>query len=255
MFMLFTRFLPIPAFLNGWISAVSVYHSDLESLKRYAEEWKNPSLMRLAEYPCLQREHGGVLVFFQTEELKERAKQELNACENGWREQDAAIKRIAGYPPKAVEFMYKHPTINPSAHLTEEEIREYQKRGDWGARIYYGGQLHEEIPDYYGGIHFVSALDEIEENVKWVWENLNIPSYVEKVTKIRIPIAYKHVKKEIKFPNKKEKETRVFWEPQHLEITVDYGDEKLLKKVKSIKEYTTELHYGKLKGKIELVTG
>jgi hypothetical protein len=157
-------------------------------------------LPALAKYPRIERKHN--TMFFQDEGTKRRFEKDAKSA--GFRD---IVGHYLGYPPKAVEWF--------GANMGNFEKFELEKVGV-----------------KYLGRQFTSSIDDLEDNVRWLWENVSAPDLRQHVAAIEKPIGYKIVERNGMKIRKAARSYRA---------TIDYEDiERLREVVKELKTIREE---------------
>lgn len=128
------------SFLEGIKPAIYVYNEQQLSQDEQAELDTYPSI---SVYPPLGDK--GVM-FFCNEELKESFLQEIRQVDLSSTDASAILGAFLGFPPKAVDFF-----TNRDYH-----IRQHRATYCIGVN--------------YAGIQFAAHIDDLEDNINWLWD-------------------------------------------------------------------------------------
>lgn len=166
----------VKKFLEGKKPALMITQRALERMTK-------EMLEKLAEYPCfripkkINGESIAILWYFQTEEQRDN-------FEKDWKQADNIICRTIvegmylGYPPKAVQWYANTSPLTVSNMQDTERLKERLKRFN-----------NEKVCISYGALRFVCNRYDIEECVRWLWDN----GMEEAEARIEKEIAYRIV--------------------------------------------------------------
>lgn len=198
----------INGFLRGWKPAL--YIVDTRNLtKKYPELFDYPHIEQKKKIK--QKVYDSYL-FFQSEERKKQYIDQIRDCSTRM-EKDMVFGLTLGFPPKAVVwFAHTDPLLSRS----EEEVKERRKRYE-----------SERCCITYDGISFASSIFDVEENVKWLWDNIKIPDeYAHlRTTKVSDVVGYEEYE-----THEGKKCRQTVWK----DYDIPYGGEKELQRVAKI---------------------
>ncbi|TCP64028.1 hypothetical protein [Baia soyae] len=143
---------------------VSSYEAFLKGLKPATyvnlDILSQPELIpALKEYPSWN-ECENFWMFFRSEEQKENFLSNCKCVDESSRHRLLGIE--LGFPPKAVDFYVKM-----SSQYDENPIET--------DRWYFANK----VGVHYHGYHFASRIDDLEENIKWLWKTYQIVDVAE----------------------------------------------------------------------------
>jgi hypothetical protein len=136
------RWTPVEGFLKG------IKPACFENINRLSSE---ELVEQLEKYPNIQTEKD-IKIYFQTTDLKRAYAEQSKHLQPGSVEWVALIGHTLGYPPKAVSY-YARQWEN------ESEIVHATKH----------------ISLNYCGVHCAGNIDDLVENVHWLWDTYNHP--------------------------------------------------------------------------------
>ncbi len=113
-------------------------------------------ISKLMKYPKIN-EFGDFWMFFRNDRMKSRYMKQMNGIKPGTPERQYILGITLGYPPKAVDFYTRY---------FEWQLREREVAKDWF--------FTHNVAMKYHGIMFVSHVDDLEENARWLWDTYQI---------------------------------------------------------------------------------
>lgn len=153
-------------FCVGVVTMVSSYEAFLEGIKPSTyvnlDILSRPELIpELQKYPSWN-DGENFWMFFQTEEQKENFLSQHDCLHEDDPERERIVGLELGFPPKAVNFY---------THYYKWQQHDREKAKEWF--------FANKASMYYHGLRFTSHVDDLEDNVRWLWSKYQIDEPVE----------------------------------------------------------------------------